>query len=101
MVKYCIQKDILRIPSSSFTIFNINGITFEEENYFGAQILKTSLKMEDVEEVRVCLILSAHTKTKTVSHREKESRKSLFGGNHGSKIYDRQVDLEISLLNCG
>ena len=44
-VKYCIQKDILRILSSSFTIFNINGITFEEENYFDAQILKTTLKM--------------------------------------------------------
>ena len=46
--------------------------------YFDAQVSKTRLKMEDVEEECVCI--HEHTKTKTVSQGKKDRvAKSLFG----------------------
>ena len=76
---YCFQKDISRIFSSSFTIVNISDIKFHETNYFAVHISKTRLKIEDLEVGCVCIILSKHTKTKTVRQRgEKKRKKSVW-----------------------
>ena len=48
-MKYFFQKDILRILSSFFTVFNIDGIKVDETNYFSAQISKIRLKMKAAE----------------------------------------------------
>ena len=51
--------------------------------YFDAQVSKTRLKMEDVEEECVCI--HEHTKTKTVSQGKKtESLKVCLGETIGS-----------------
>ena len=50
--------------------------------YFGAQVSKTRLNVEVVEEECVCI--QEHTKTKTVSEGKKERVAiSLFGLSHG------------------
>lgn len=46
---------------------------FHETNYFGAQISKTKFKMVGVKVVFLCIILSEHKKTKTLSQMEKET----------------------------
>ena len=54
----------------SFKLFHNK---FHEINYFGAQISKTKFKMVGVKVVFLCIILSEHKKTKTLSQMEKET----------------------------
>ena len=54
----------------SFKLFHNK---FHEINYFGAQISKTKFKMVGAKVVFLCIILSEHKKTKTLSQMEKET----------------------------
>lgn len=62
----------------TFNSINIDDIKFDETNYFGVQIRNTRLKMKDVQVACVCIILNEHTKIKSVSQGEKQTRKKSF-----------------------
>ena len=63
-VKYFIQKEISEFfQDLSWYLVSMTWKFPEiKKNYFGVKILKTKLKMEDLELSSACIILSEHTK---------------------------------------